>query len=75
MKRPVTKMSAGHYLLVGDIIRRISDPALRKTVADHFATEFNRRSARFDPASWSSMTGGQPAANSAYGGNWKGRGP
>lgn len=71
IRRPVTKMSTGHYLLVGDIIRRISDPALRKAVADHFATEFNRRSTKFDPLSWSSMTGGTPAPNSARGGNWR----
>ena len=54
-----------HYIVVAEIINNIEDEAFRKQVADHFATEFNKRSKAFDPARWYSMTGGVPAANSA----------
>ena len=62
-----TKMSAGHYLLIADIIRKIEDPATRMVVADHFGTEFNRRSMSFDPMTWNRTTGGKVAPNSARG--------
>ena len=58
-------MTGGAYLVVADVIRKIADPTLRQTVADHFATEFNRRSVAFDPYQWEKATGGKCAANSA----------
>jgi hypothetical protein len=61
-------ITAGIYQVIADIVRRIPDEATRKLVADHFATEFNRRSASFDPYTWGRWTGGRPAPNSAYGG-------
>lgn len=73
MKRPITKMSAGHYQLVGHLIRTIPDEAARKAAADHFATEFNKRSTVFDPYAWERLTGGKVAPNSAAGGGWKGQ--
>lgn len=66
IKRHVTQMSGNHYLLIADIIRKIVDPAVRQTCADHFGTEFNRRSPVFDPYTWEKSTGGRVAANSAY---------
>lgn len=54
------------YMVVAGIIRLIDDKAIRKKMADHFATEFNRRSAAFDPITWNRWTGGTPAPNSAY---------
>lgn len=60
-----TALSAAHYQLIGDIIRRVEDPALRQQMADHFATEFNRRSKSFDPYQWGRVTGGKVAAGSA----------
>jgi hypothetical protein len=59
------KMTVGHYLLIGNIISTIPDPAARKIAADHFATEFNKRSFAFDPYQWEKKTGGKPAPNSA----------
>ena len=64
-RRQITKMSTGHYLIVGGIIRSIPDERVRKFVADHFATEFNRRSKVFDPMQWERLTGGKVAPNSA----------
>lgn len=58
-------MSPKGYFYVADIIRKIADPVLRQTVADHFATEFNRRSASFDPYQWERASGGKVAPNSA----------
>lgn len=58
-------MPTSAYFVVADIIRRIDDPALRQQMADHFATEFNRRSTAFDPYTWGRATGGKVAANSA----------
>lgn len=58
-------MGAGAYYIVGQIICKIPDEIVRKTVADHFATEFNRRSTAFDPYLWHRLTGGTPAPNSA----------
>jgi len=59
------KMSEAHYFLIADIIRKIPDPVMRKTVADHFGTEFNRRSKVFDPYTWERISGGKVAPNSA----------
>lgn len=58
-------MTAGSYFVVAAVIRKISDPTIRKNMADHFATEFNRRSKSFDPYEWEKATGGKPSANSA----------
>ncbi len=66
MKRHITKMSGPQYLLIASIIRKIEDPAVRQACADHFGTEFNKRSPVFDPGSWHSATGGNVAPNSAY---------
>jgi hypothetical protein len=59
------KMTTGHYRIVAMIIRSIPDEATRKAAADHFATEFNRRSKVFDPYEWQRQTGGKVAPNSA----------
>lgn len=67
MKRPAAKISAEVYRVIAGVVQRLPDPAMRKTVADHFATEFNRRSAAFDPLQWERLTGGRPAPNSAHG--------
>ena len=64
-KRKPEKMTTAAYYIVGAIIRKIEDPKLRQTVADHFATEFNRRSASFSPFDWERITGGKVAPNSA----------
>lgn len=53
------------YDSVATIINTIEDDAFRQRVADHFGTEFNRRSEAFDPAHWARRTGGRVAANSA----------
>lgn len=53
------------YDSVATIINTIEDPAFRQRVANHFGTEFNRRSEAFDPAQWARRTGGRVAANSA----------
>lgn len=58
-------MTAGNYYVVADVIRKISDPVLRQSTANHFATEFNRRSPSFDPYQWEKATGGKCAPNSA----------
>jgi hypothetical protein len=59
------KLTTGHYQIVAKIINSIPDAAMRQTVADHFATEFNRRSTVFDPYTWGRLTGGKVAPNSA----------
>lgn len=61
-------MTGPIYQLVGHIVRTIPDEAARKIAADHFATEFNKRSPRFDPMTWERVTGGKPAPDSAFGG-------
>lgn len=58
-------MPANGYHLVAEIIRRIDDPAIKQKVADHFGTEFNKRSTSFDPYQWEKATGGKVAPNSA----------
>lgn len=58
-------MPSNGYYLVADIIRKMPDATIRKQVADHFATEFNKRSKSFDPYQWNKATGGTPAPNSA----------
>ena len=70
--RPTTRnrqrkriMNAGAYEIVAGIINKIEDEELRLKIADHFSTEFNRRSQVFDPAQWEKRTGGRPAPNSA----------
>lgn len=65
MKRIPKTMGAAQYFIVAEIIRKIPDAATRQIVADHFATEFNRRSTKFFPPDWERATGGKPAANSA----------
>lgn len=45
-------MTTGAYFVVADVIRKIPDAAQRQNMADHFATEFNRRSPSFDPYEW-----------------------
>jgi hypothetical protein len=59
-------MTTGMYQVIGGIINAMSDTALRKAAADHFATEFNKRSGSFDPYFWNRLTGGRPAPNSAF---------
>jgi hypothetical protein len=59
------KMTTGHYRIIAGIVRSIPDEATRKACADHFATEFNRRSTVFDPYTWGRLTGGKVAPNSA----------
>lgn len=63
-RRKIAKMGTDAYLVVADIIRKLPE-ADRQAVADHFATEFNRRSTSFDPVQWERATGGRPAPNSA----------
>jgi hypothetical protein len=58
-------MPADGYRLVAAIIRKLPDD-LKKPVADHFATEFNMRSASFDAYQWGQATGGKPAPDSAW---------
>lgn len=65
MSRRGAAMSFGHYLLIAHIIRSIPDENARKIAADHFATEFNKRSKSFDPFQWEKATGGKPAPGSA----------
>jgi hypothetical protein len=60
-------MTAPAYEIVGEIISKIVDPTIRQAVANHFGTEFNRRSPSFDPAMWHRKTGGNVAPNSAFG--------
>lgn len=64
-KKKAVSMTGDHYRLVAMIINEIPGSALRKAMADHFATAFNRRSVSFDPMQWNRATGGTPAANSA----------
>ena len=64
-KRRRNFMTTGGYYVVADVIRKIPDEATRRVMADHFATEFNRRSPSFDAYEWSRATGGKPAPNSA----------
>lgn len=58
-------MNSGAYCVVAEVIRLIKDDDVRKKMADHFATEFNRRSPSFDPYEWEKATGGRPQPNSA----------
>lgn len=58
-------MSSAGYFVIAHIINKIEPPEMRKLVADHFATEFNKRSTSFDAYTWNRVTGGQAAANSA----------
>ena len=62
--RPV-KFNADAYRLIGQIIRAIPDPAIRQFTANHFGTEFNKRSKMFDPYQWERTTGGKVAPGSA----------
>lgn len=65
-------MTAGAYEIVAGIVRSLPDgPLTRQDVANHFATEFNKRSASFDPYSWGQRTGGKVAPNSANMGGHK----
>lgn len=59
------QMRAGAYYIVAEIINKIEDRALRQVVANHFATEFNKRSYSFDPYEWGRKTGGKCAPGSA----------
>lgn len=62
-KKPAS-MNTGSYHIVASIIRTLPDE-LKQPVANHFATEFNKRSKSFDPTVWERWTGGKPAPNSA----------
>ena len=64
-KRKRHFMTTAAYYVVADVIRKIPDEATRRAMADHFATEFNRRSPSFDAYEWNRATGGKPAPNSA----------
>lgn len=65
MRKPSIIFTTGIYRVIAGMINSL--PAeCRQTVADHFATEFNRRSAKFDPIQWNRLTGGRPAPNSAH---------
>lgn len=57
-------MPAEGYFMVAQIINGLP-PDLKKPVADHFATEFNKRSTMFDPFRWGQHCGGKVAPNSA----------
>jgi len=63
-RRPV-KLNTETYRLIAQIIRLMPDPAIRQTAADHFGTEFNKRSKVFDPYQWERQTGGKVAPGSA----------
>jgi hypothetical protein len=65
IRRKKFGMPAAGYFVIAAIINKIEPPDLRKQVADHFATEFNKRSASFDAYQWNRATGGTPAPNSA----------
>jgi hypothetical protein len=65
IKRKRFGMPAAGYFVIASIINKIEDAEVRKQVADHFATEFNKRSSSFDAYTWNRATGGQPAPNSA----------
>lgn len=52
-------------MTVAEIIRKIPDRNTRLIVANHFSTEFNRRSKAFDPNAWYLQTGGLPDPDSA----------
>lgn len=52
MRRPVTKMTAGHYHLIASIIRGIEDVGERRRIAALFGDAFNKRSAVFDYYQW-----------------------
>lgn len=64
-KKRAATMTGESYRIIAGIILAIKDPVLRQQMADHFGTEFNKRSARFDPYAWGRMTGGKVAPNSA----------
>jgi hypothetical protein len=63
-RRPVM-FTMAHYRTLAGMIRTIEDPGVRQAIADHLATEFNKRSPAFDPVQWGKDTGGKPAPNSA----------
>jgi len=65
LRRKKHFMTTGAYFVVASVIQKIADADQRKAMADHFATEFNRRSPSFDPYEWERATGGKVAANSA----------
>lgn len=65
IRRRKHAMTTGAYFVVADVIKKIPDATARKAMADHFATEFNRRSPSFSPYDWERATGGRPAPNSA----------
>lgn len=58
-KNPRNQMGARVYQIVADVISKIPDEHLRREAADHFATEFRKRSASFDPAAFERFCGGR----------------
>jgi hypothetical protein len=54
------RMPAGAYEVIAGIVRKIADPVMRKSVADHFAREFHARAPDyFDAYQWERATGGK----------------
>ena len=62
-QRRAAKFSGDHYDVLGNMIKSMTDAgfteAEQKRVADHFATEFYKRSRVFDPYQWNKRTGGE----------------
>lgn len=57
-------MNGAAYEITAGIVRTLPEE-IRQAVADHFATEFNRRSASFDPYQWEWRTGGKVRRDAA----------
>ena len=51
-------MNASDYRLLAAIVRELPD-SLRKSVADHFAVQLNRRCVGFNSLVWRNATGGE----------------
>jgi hypothetical protein len=56
---PRNQMGARVYQIIADVITKIPDELQRREIGDHFATEFRKRFASFDPPSFQRACGGR----------------
>lgn len=56
---PRNQMGARVYAIIADVIAKVPDEGERRMVGDHFATEFRKRFASFDPYVFERACGGR----------------
>jgi hypothetical protein len=57
--KPKNQMGARVYAIIADVIAKVPDEHDRRQVGDHFATEFRKRFASFDPVMFERLCGGR----------------